>query len=250
LENTQNRQLDFRWSPFKEDIGIFGQKGGGKTTRARDILDTIPNIPRWIWSPQRPMENYQGYGVPVTKIEELKHGAIIWNGIYSKENFIKFISRAFEMRNLVIVIDDCHEYVSKQFIPTEFETFILSGRNRGLSSIFLSPMPSKVHNSILAQCSHIFAYKFTLQTQIEWIRDNFFGNEAWLLLPKDLRNKYYTDEKSIEQLPKFSYLYRKDSDSKTQIMIPDQGNIDHLGVGLNADHNNNDRESETDPTES
>ncbi len=247
MENTQNRQLDFRWSPFKEDIGIFGQKGGGKTTRARLVLDTIPNIPRWIWSPQRPLENYQGYGVPVTKIEELKHGAIIWNGIYSKENFIKFISRAFQMRNLVIVIDDCHEYVSKQFIPTEFETFILSGRNRGLSSIFLSPMPSKVHNSILAQCSHIFAYKFTLQTQIEWIRDNFFGNEAWLLLPKDLRNKFYTDEKSIEQLPKFSYLYRKDSDSKTQIMIP---NIGNLGVSLNEQKDTEKRESETDPTES
>lgn len=220
------KKLDFHWSPFKEDIGIFGQKGGGKTTRAKIILDTIPNIPRWIWSPQRPTENYNGYGVPVSNIEELRHGAFIWNGIYNKETFLQFISRAFfYMRNLVIVIDDCHEYVSKQFIPTEFETFILSGRNRGLSSIFISPMPSTVHNAILAQCSHIFAYKFTLQKQIEWVRDNFFGNEAWLLLPKDLRNKFYTDSNSIDQLPKFSYLYRKDSDSKTQIMISDQGNL-------------------------
>ena len=84
-------------------------------------------------------------------------------------------------------------------------------------------MPSKTHNAILAQCSHIFAYNFNLQTQIEWLRDNFFGNEAWLLLSKDLRNKYYTDINSIDILPKFSYLYRKDTDSKTQIMIPNQG---------------------------
>ncbi len=245
MENTNQKLLDFRWSPFKEDIGIFGQKGGGKTTRARLVLDTIPNLPRWIWSPQRPLENYQGYGAPVTQIEELKHGAYIFNGVYSKENFLKFCSRAFQhMRNLVIVIDDVHEYVSKQFIPYEFETLILSGRNRGLSSIFISPMPSKVHNSILAQCSHIFAYKFTLQTQIEWIRDNFFGNEAWLLLPRDLRNKFYTDSNSIEQLPKFSYLYRKDTDSKTQIMIPNQGN---LGVSLNSPAENEKRESEPDP---
>lgn len=226
MESIQRKTLDFRYSPFKEDIGIFGKKGEGKTSRCRVILDTIPNIARWIWSPQRPLDNYQGYGVPVTKIEDLKHGAFIWNGIYNKETFIQFISRAFHyMRNLVIVIDDCHEYVSKQFIPTEFETYILSGRNRGLSSIFISPMPSKTHNAILAQCSHIFAYKFTLQTQIEWLRDNFFGNEAWLLLPKDLRNKFYTDSNSIDQLPKFSYLYRKDTDSKTQIMIPNQGNL-------------------------
>jgi len=248
LENTNEKKLDFNWSPYQEDIGIFGQKGSGKTTRARDVLDTIPNIPRWIWSPQRPMENYQGYGLPVTRIEELKHGAFIWNGTYNKQNFLAFCSRAFQhMRNIVIVVDDVHEYVSKQFIPPEFETLILSGRNRGISSIFISPMPSKVHNSILAQCSHIFAYKFTLQTQIEWIRDNFFGNEAWLLLPKDLRNKYYTDEKSIDQLPKFSYLYRKDTDSKTQIMIKNLGN---MGVSLNVKPENEKDEPKTDTPES
>ncbi len=224
METNQTKFLDFNWSPYKEDIGIFGKKGEGKTSRARVLLDTIPNIPRWIWSPQRPLENFQGYGTPVSNIEDLQHGAFIWNGTYNKETFLKFCNKAFEnMRNLVLVFDDVHEYVSKQFIPPEFETLILSGRNRGLSSIFISPMPAKVHNSILAQCSHIFAYNFNLQTQIEWLRDNFFGNEAWLLLTKDLRNKFYTDSNSIDQLPKFSYLYRKDTDSKTQIMIPNQG---------------------------
>jgi len=200
------------------------KKGEGKTSRARVVLDTVPNLPRWIWSPQRPMENFSGYGTPVTSIDELGHGAFIWNGVYNKEMFLKFCDRAFHyMKNLILVFDDVHEYVSKQFIPPEFETLILSGRNRGLSSIFISPMPAKVHNSILAQCSHIFAYNFNLQTQIEWLRDNFFGNEAWLLLPKDLRNKYYTDVNSIDILPKYSYLYRKDTDTKTQIMIPNQG---------------------------
>jgi len=228
---------------MQEDVGIFGKKGEGKTTRVKIVLDTIPNTARWIWSPQLPTKNYQGYGVAVSKIDELHHGAFIWNGIYSKEMFLKFISRAFfYMRNMVIVIDDCHEYVSKQFIPTEFENYILSGRNRGLSSIFVSPMPSRVHSTILAQCSHIFAYRFTLQNQIEWMRDNFFGNEAWLLLPKDLRNKFYIDEKSLDQLPKFSYLYRKDTDSKTQIMIANQGQFD---ISLKAPQIEQQHESKT-----
>jgi hypothetical protein len=117
-----------------------------------------------------------------------------------------------------------HEQVSKQFISPEFESLILSGRNRGISCIYISPAPAKVHNSILGSCSHIFAYKMTLQSQIEWLRDNFYGNEAWLLLSKDLRNKFYRGENDPDQLPKFSYLYRKDTDMKTQIMIPDIGN--------------------------
>jgi len=219
------QKLNFNWSPYYEDIGIFGKKGEGKTTRAKMILDMIPNMARWIWSPQRPLENYQGYGQPVTSIDDLKHGAFIWAGDYTKKNFLAFCDRAFHhMRNIILVIDDVHEQVTKQFIPPQFDSLVLSGRNRGISSIFISPYPAKVHNSILSQCSHIFAYKMTLQLQIEWLRDNFFGNEAWLLLTKDLRNRYYTGENDIDILPKFSYLYRKDTDMKTQVMIPDIGN--------------------------
>jgi len=219
------QKLNFNWSPYYEDIGIFGKKGEGKTTRARMILDMIPNMPRWIWSPQRPMENYQGYGQPVTELDDLRHGAYIWAGDYTKKNFLAFCDRAFHhMRNIILVIDDVHEQVTKQFMPPQFESLVLSGRNRGISSIFISPYPAKVHNTILSQCSHIFAYKMTLQLQIEWLRDNFFGNEAWLLLTKDLRNRYYTGENDIDIMPKFSYLYRKDSDMKTQVMIPEIGN--------------------------
>jgi len=218
-------KLNFNWSPYYEDIGIFGKKGEGKTTRARMILDLVPNMPRWIWSPQRPLENYQGYGQAVNSIDELKHGAYIWAGDYTKKNFLAFCDRAFHhMRNIILVIDDVHEQVTKQFCPPQFESLILSGRNRGISSIFISPYPAKVHNVILSQCSHIFAYKMTLQLQIEWLRDNFFGNEAWLLLTKDLRNRYYTGENDIDIMPKFSYLYRKDTDMKTQVMIPEMGN--------------------------
>jgi len=218
-------QLNFNWSPFYEDIGIFGKKGEGKTSRAKQLLDLIPNLPRWIWSPQRPLENYKGYGEPVKSIDDLKYGAYLYDGDYTRENFKRFCTRAFQhIRNIVLVIDDVHEQVSKQFISPEFESLILSGRNRGISCIYISPAPAKVHNSILGSCSHIFAYKMTLQSQIEWLRDNFYGQEAWLLLSKDLRNKYYRGENDPDQLPKFSYLYRKDTDMKTQIMIPDIGN--------------------------
>jgi hypothetical protein len=215
-------QLNFNWSPYYEDIFIGGKKGEGKTTRAKKILDLIPNIPRWIWSPQRPLENFEGYGEPVTSISEMKHGAYLFAGDYTKANFEEFCIRSFSyMRNIVNVIDDCHEQQTKQFIPPYFENLILSGRNRGISSIFISPTPAKVHNTILGQCSHYFAYKFTLVNQIEWLRDNVFGNEAWLLLSKDLRNKKYVSASDPDQLPKYSYLYRKDTDFKTQIMTPE-----------------------------
>jgi len=208
--------INFDWSPMQEDIGCFGKKGEGKTTRAKMILDTIPNTARIIWSPQRPLDNFAGYGEPVEKIEDLHHGAYIWNGIYNKANFLNFCNKVMEFQNLILVVDDCHEYVSKQFMPPEFETLVMSGRNRGISGIYISPFPAQVPNQILGNLTHIFNYKMNLLTQIEWVRDNFFGDEAWLLLPKDKRNKFYTGENDIESIPEHGYLYRKDSQAKTQ----------------------------------
>jgi len=215
-------QLNFNWSPFYEDIGIFGMKGEGKTTKCTDVLDLIPNLARWIWSPQKPVENYGGYGQQVNKLEDLKHGAYLWTGDFSKKTFLQICDRMRSyMRNIIFVVDDVHEQVTKQFIPPEFDNLLSSGRNKGISGIYLSTYPAKVHNTILSGCSHIFGFKLNLVKQIEWFRDNYFGNEAWLLLPKDLRNRYYIGENDPESLPRFSFLYRKDTDIKTQIITPE-----------------------------
>jgi len=208
--------INFDWSPLEEDIGIFGKKGTGKTTRGKMILDLIPNTARIIWSPQKAMENFGGYGEPVENIEDLHHGAFIWTGIYNKATFLNFCNKVMEFRNLIIIVDDCHEYVSKQFMPPEFETLVMSGRNRGISGIYIGPFPAQVPNQILGNCTHIFHYPMNLISQIEWVRDNFFGDSAWLLLPKNLRNKFYTGQTDIDVMPQHGFLYRKDSDMKTQ----------------------------------
>ena len=140
-------------------MGCFGKKGTGKTTRAKMVLDLVPNIARWIWSPQKAKENFSGYGEFVDKIEDIHHGAYIYTGIYNKANFIRFCNRVMEFKNGIVVVDDCHEYVSKQFMPPEFETLVMSGRNRGISGIYISPFPAQVPNQILGNLSHIFNYK-------------------------------------------------------------------------------------------
>jgi len=211
--------VEFNYSPFYENIGILGQQGEGKTQKARTVLDTIPNIPRWIWSPQRPTEHYQGYGKYVSELKDLQHGAFVWTGDFSKSTFLKFISKAFhEMKNLVVVIDDVHEQCTKQAIPPEFEYFILSGRNRGLSGIYISPFPNRVHNSILGSCQHLFAYRFDLQSQIEWMKANFFGDEAWFLVSKEKRRAFNSPE-DLMKMPKHSFIYRKNTDEFNQIYL-------------------------------
>lgn len=239
-------KINFNYSPFYENIGILGQQGEGKTVKANDVLSTIPNIPRWIWSPQRPLENYGGYGVAVDKIEDLHHGAMIWTGDFGTKTFLKFITRAFyEMKNLVIVVDDCHEQCTKQSISPEFEHFILSGRNKGLSGIYISPFPNRVHNSILGSCQHMFAYRFDLQSQIEWMKANFFGDEAWLLVSKEKR-RMFNGENDLTKLPKHSFIYRKNSDENNQIYLTESppASISEQSLKVKEDTENQDEPSD------
>jgi len=212
--------FDFQWSPYYENIGILGQQGEGKTSLAKDILLDAPNICRFIWSPQRPKEHYAGYGDFISKIQDLQRGFFVWTGDFERKTFLKLCDKIKnELQDIVFVVDDCHEQCTKQMIPPEFEHLILSGRNRGISGIYISPYPNRVHNSILGSCQHLFAFRFDLQTQIEWMAQNFFGNDAWILLAKDKRRRGVLDSESdIDLLPRHSVLYRKNTQMETQLM--------------------------------
>jgi len=208
--------LNFEFQVYYENIAIMGMQGDGKTTQARKILDTIPNVPRWIWSPMRPTENYEGYGKYTDKIEELTRGFFIFTGEFNEKNFLAFINKAKAQHDLLLVIDDCHEFCTKQFLPDEWKTLILSYRNKGIHSIFLSPFPNQVHNTILGSCAHVFCFRFTLESQIEWVRKNVFGNQAWILLSRDLRQK--DDPAWPDKLEKYSYMYRNMNHTENQLM--------------------------------
>jgi len=210
--------LKFNWIQYFENIGILGMQGDGKTTRAKMILDLIPNEPRIIWSPQRPTEHYSGYGNAISDLEKLDRNFYVYNGEYSSKNFIKLCNiLRFKLHDMLLVVDDVHEQCTKQFIPEEFKNLILSGRNRGIHSIFISPQPNQVHNTILGSCQHMFCYRFTLSTHIEWVKDNIFGDDAWILIPENLRKANKEEWPNV--LPRFSYLYRNRSEMENQLMV-------------------------------
>ena len=213
----------FNWKPFEEDIFITGKKGEGKTTRCKRILDLIkPTLPYWIWSPQRPVENYGQYGHVVREINQMQYGQYVYAGNdWSDEAFTQFLRRAMNQRNLVLVLDDLHERVTKRQIVKELRNLVLSGRNRGISSIYITTTPRSVPNEILGNVSHVFAYPFVMQVDVEWLEKNLLGNDAWILISKDKR-KYFQDT-DIDVLPSRSYVYRNQSDYESQIVV--SGNV-------------------------
>jgi len=221
-------QLELNFRPYREDIFFCGKKGEGKTTLVKTVLGLIPNIRTIIWSPQRPLENYQGMGKIIYDISQIEPDftkRLLWNGDYSSDGYSRFLKYIFHnIKNVVIVHDDLHEYVHKHSVMSELSNLIQSGRNRGISNLLATTRPANIPNWILGNVSHTFSFRVKLESDVIWLQKNFFGQEAWLLLPKDLRKRYYINETDPDIIPQYSYLYRKDSDIKTHIVIKNESN--------------------------
>ncbi len=217
----QGQKLPFLFKPLKEDVFITGKKGEGKTVREKMILDTIQNLPYWVWCPENPEEKFGNYAHVVRRIEDMKYGQYVYAGPdFSMKNFKRFCKRVLQMRNMVIVWDDIHKYVKKQWCPDELKDIILSKRNQGISSIYSTTTPKSIPNEILGNSTHVFGYRFQLESDAEWLAKNFFGAEAWLLVTKDRRKKgFFDSENDLDILPEYSYIYRRDDELETKVVI-------------------------------
>ena len=209
------------WNVHEENIAILGLQGSGKTTLAKNLLGSIPNTPRLIISPQNPQGLYGSYGIPVREIKDIQqNGAMLWVGKTDENTFENICNHVMaHLTNTVMVIDDCHEFCKKQKMPKAWATLINSGRNRGITSIFISPSPNLVHNNVLQSVHHLFSFRFVLESQIEFAQKNFFGTAAYVLMPKSTRPTRFQNIQY--EAGKHDYLYR--SISQTEIEFTQDG---------------------------
>jgi len=210
--------IDISIELYQENIGILGMQGTGKTHFARKLLDRYPKVPRLIISPQKPVQHFGEYGYQINKVSEIDNGkAMLWTGDFTLETFKQICNRiSNEIEDMLFVVDDCHEFCTKQQIIPEWERIIQSKRNDGIFGLYMSPMPNRVNNTILQSLKHIFAFRMASYTQVEWMEREYFHQNAWILLEKDLRKKEPPQYSEIEFLAKGSYIYRGWTDTKVQ----------------------------------
>jgi len=214
--------IDFNLDLYQENIGILGMQGCGKTYQAREILRELHDVPRLIYSPQSTLQNYEEFADPINKISEIQNGkAMLWMGDYSEQTFTKICDRIYrELKNCLFVVDDAHEHCTKQRMNESWKRVIQSKRNDNVFGMYISPAPNLLNNTILQSLKHIFAFRFVLYSQCEWLANNYFGEEGWLLLDKKIReqnNKVSPIHNEMEFLAKGSYLYKGWKDTQVQI---------------------------------
>ena len=212
-----------RWHWGQEDMFIVGMKGSRKSTKCKAVLNLIkPRVPYWIHSPQKPIENYGTFGHVVRNINDMQYGQYVYAGMYSEQSHINFCQRAMNnFGNMVLVHDDLHESVTKQSVQKELSILVRSGRNRNISNIFIATNPAVIPNWILGNVSVAFAFRIQLEAHCRWLAENYFGAEAWLLIQKDRRKKYFKEDSDPDVLPKGSYIMRHADEAETTVVIND-----------------------------
>lgn len=196
---------------LQENVMIMGMQGSGKTTLARRLLNAYDGA-RVIVAPQNPQGLYGDYAVPINSVKEITtRGAYLYVGELNEQVLEKICERMMDIGNMLLVIDDVHEFCKKQKIGTQFARLINSGRNQGISSIFISPAPNQVHNVILQSSRHFFAFRLQLANGIKWLKENCMGEDASILTPGVRRNKQLENMPDTDNLPKHHCLYTNTS---------------------------------------
>jgi len=196
--------IDFNFSPYDEDICILGAKGEGKTTFCKqEIMPLIQNCAYWIWSKKD--GSYSGYGQVVHSIDDLGYGQfVIEERDKSKERFGQMLTKLYEgaqtglYTNTVLVIEELHDYVTKQEVFQPLYHLVMTARNFGVSSIFLTTTHTAIPNWIMNNSTHFFCYRQQLFGAYEWLEKNILGPDAWRL-SKKLQRKKLLDAEEIEQ---------------------------------------------------
>jgi len=211
-------QIDFNFKIYYDNIVVVGSTGSGKTERTKRILEQFTNVPYWIWDYS---DNFEKYGTLVDEVKDLEYGQyVIQANDKGIDNYCNFLDRAFFgaqqgiFNDLLLVHDDIHQYVTKQSVLKSLYQLVLSGRNKGLQSIFISTIPQIIPNWMLGNTQHVFTYRQGTRSNIEWMRD-YIGLEAWLLLPPDLRYEL----KDEPALTEFSFVYRNKLKLKAQVVV-------------------------------
>ena len=173
-------------------ILVVGKTQSGKSYWAKKLLSQYKN--RIVYDIKR---EYSDYGLIVKTIEELdeaiKSGCnkiVIQPLDLSSEYFDKVCEYIFsKLRNMVFIVDEVHNYISKSYIPMGFKRLVTvaEGKELRIGVISISQRPQNIHNDIISNCKLVVCFKLNLKNDAESI------SELTGMRVEDIQNLPYRD---------------------------------------------------------
>jgi len=201
--------IDFNFTAYNEDIVIVGMKGSGKSYLANELMRGLKGINCIVYDFNHQFHDARAvvsHTIPelFTLYQKLHGGHFIFQPYdKSEKTFLDFCANVFQLNNLCVLIDECHQYVNKFKILKPYNDLILSGRPRGISVISISSRPANLPNNTLTNARHIFAFKLNLESDVKFL-ESWLGSQAWQLLPVNQRKKNI----ELPEIEQHSFFYR------------------------------------------
>jgi len=216
IEITTN--LNFNFVPYNESIVITGSQGSGKSYLANTLLQNLHGVTVFVWDFNHAFHDSRS--LVLNKLDEMKEmfgeykkGKYILQDFDKEEDqFRRFCKFAFHTGNCVVIIDEAHNYVTKQKILKEYNQLILSGRPRGISVISISTRPATLPNNVLTNAKHVFAFRLNIESDVKFL-ESWMGSGVWQLVAKNKRSKH----QDLPEIPEHSFYYRNHDESDGQV---------------------------------
>lgn len=205
--------MDIDYTAYTDNVIVCGAHWQGKSFFvAHTFLKELPKIARvWWWDYHGVMVKYACPPNHLIKrrLEDLEIGTQYFiPSDRSEKAFDDFLKKALTHRDLVIGVDEAHNYSSAHKLKGNHAELIRNAGNQNISYIEVFQRPQRVNGDVLENARHRFCFALDNLNSVKYMRE-WIGVEIELFLAPNNRSpqarKILGD---AEMLPEHSYIYR------------------------------------------
>lgn len=169
------------WNPLKENTAVLGYNQTGKTNLSVFLC--------WLLGSQgynlKILDFAEKFGVlnpqfVVHSLDQIKPDGIqiLQSDTWTRSLFNEAFKKIFELKNknVVLVVDELHNWVSKYRTEEHYDIFVRNCNNRNIGYLFIAQRPQEIPTNAVTNATHRFAFKYDNPSDVKLLSD-WYGQE-------------------------------------------------------------------------
>jgi len=193
------------YKPYRENVIIVGESQEGKTNCAFQLAKALtPSYNFIIYTPHSNSNLIKlNPRCVIHNVYDVKGQGleIVIPQIVTDSFFDRLCEKVFTLNHVVFMMDEIHNYVTKQKIPKALQILVENCNNRDIGYVAIFQRPQRVENSILSNSNHRFCYMLELPSDRKYMKD-------WMGMDMD---KFTNGE-----IPKYHCLYKNKNERESR----------------------------------
>jgi hypothetical protein len=187
-----------------EIISIFGQRGCGKTTLAKNLLRAFPRCIIFDTLDEyegEPLFSFDAFSTRMVECIHEKSFALCYKFDLEQENRLEEFNQCLRIifhygkitgKTTLVVVEEAHMFASTHMLPHWFRNALLLGRHAHISLLMSTQRPAECNKACISQSSRVFAGRLFEPNDIEYCRAALGDKAKELALLPDREFLYYT----------------------------------------------------------